>query len=342
MRSADTKHATSPARQAVFSVLLLGITLVLCLLAAEAFLRVKNSAMTNYDIEMWRYANELKQKSDDPHIDFDHRRSQSALLQNTDIRLNSFGLRGPEVTPLQAGQRRILFLGGSITLGWGVAEKDTLEARLERMLNEGGNAAQVLNGGVGNYNAERYVSRFFKELTPLKPTDIVVHYFLRDAEELPPGGGNILLRHSELAVTLWIAYHRLFDRHGEASLVEHYRSVYDPSAPGFTVMQSELRGLADYAQQNNVRIYLAMTPDVHNLVDYKFGFVHDIMRKIAEADGYVYIDLLPAMLGHPPEQLWAMPGDPHPNAFGHKLMADAIFPVLANKSVAATAPVVHN
>jgi hypothetical protein len=170
----------------------------------------------------------------------------------------------------------------------------------------------------------------------------VVHYFLRDAEELPPGGGNILLRHSELAVTLWIAYHRLLDKHGEASLVEHYQRVYDPSAPGFKVMQAKLRELADYARRNNIRIYLAMMPDVHNLLDYKFGFVHDIMRKIAETDGYAYVDLLPAMLGQPPEQLWAMPGDPHPNAFGHELMANAIFPVLARKSIATTAPAVQN
>ena len=210
------------------------------------------------------------------------------------------------------------------------------------MLDDSGNSAQVLNGGVGNYNAERYVSRFFKELTPLNPTDIVVYYFLRDAEELPPGGGNVLLRHSELAVTLWIAYHRLLDKHGEASLLEHYQRVYDPSAPGFKVMQAKLRELADYARRNNIRIYLAMTPDVHNLVDYKFGFVHDVMRKIAETDGYAYVDLLPAMLGRPPEQLWAMPGDPHPNAFGHELMANVIFPVLAMKSIATTAPAVQN
>ena len=62
MRSPDTKHGIGPVRQAFFSILLLGITLVLCLLAAEAFLRIKNGAMDNYDIEMWRYANELKQK----------------------------------------------------------------------------------------------------------------------------------------------------------------------------------------------------------------------------------------------------------------------------------------
>jgi lysophospholipase L1-like esterase len=338
----NAKIENNRVRHAIFSILLLAVSLGLCLVAAEAFLRLKNSAMTNYDIEMWRYANELKQKSDDVALDFDHLRSKSAVLQNTEIRLNSWGLRGPEPVAVQAGLRRILFLGGSITLGWGVPEDRTVEADLLRMMAATDEKIEVLNAGVGNYNTERYVSRFFKELTGLKPTDIVVHYFLRDAEQLPPGGGNFLLRHSELAVTLWIAYHRLLDKHGETSLVEHYRKVYDPSAPGFQIMQSKLRQLADYAKRNNVRLYLAMVPDVHNLIDYKFAFVHDTMRRTAEADGYVYVDLLPAMLGHPPEQLWAMPGDPHPNALGHKLMADAIFPVLAGKSTATATTAVQN
>jgi len=38
----------------------------------------------------------------------------------------------------------------------------------------------VLNGGIGSYNAERYVSRFLKQLTGLNATDIVVQYFMRD------------------------------------------------------------------------------------------------------------------------------------------------------------------
>ena len=204
------------------------------------------------------------------------------------------------------------------------------------MLNEVGERAQVLNGGVGNYNAERYVSRFIKELTGLRPTDIVVQYFLRDAEALSPDTSSFILRHSELALTLWIAYHRLVDRTGDQSLVDHYRTVYRPGSPGVHIMEAKLKELADYAKAHGIRIYLAMTPDVHDLVDYRFGFVHDIMRRVAEADGYAYIDLLPAMLGRPPQELFAMPGDPHPNALGHRLMAEAIFPVIA-KAVKASA-----
>jgi lysophospholipase L1-like esterase len=314
--------------RAVSSLIVLLVSLCLALGAGEAMLRVKNSSMKTYDIEMWRYAKELKVRSDDPHLDFDHVKSASAVLQNVTIRLNEFGLRNGAVEPLAPGGRRVLFLGGSIALGWGVPEESTVEARLERRLREAGQHAQVLNGGVGNYNADRYVSRFFKELTGLHPTDIVVHYFLRDAEDLEPGNGNVLLRHSELAVTMWIAYHRLFDRSGEQSLVDHYRAVYAPEAAGFVQMQARLAELAGYARAHGIRLYLAMTPDVHNLVDYKFGFVHDTMRRIAQADGYTYVDLLPAMRGRPPEDLFAMPGDPHPNALGHQLMADAIFPVI--------------
>lgn len=313
---------------ALFSLALMTSSMALALGAGEVMLRVKNSSMKTYDIEMWRYAKELKARSDDPALDFDHVTSKSAVLQGVNIRLNEWGLRGGPVEPLEEGGRRILFLGGSIALGWGVPEEETVEARLQKRLLAAGLHAQVLNGGVGNYNAERYVSRFFKRLSGLHPTDIVVHYFLRDAEALPSGGGNILLQRSQLAVTLWIAYHRLFDRAGEQTLVEHYRAVYQPDAPGFVLMRAKFKELAVYAKANNVRLYLAMTPDVHNLVDYKFAFVHEIMRKVAEDGGYTYVDLLPAMLGRPPGELFVTPGDPHPNGLGHQLMSETIFPVI--------------
>jgi hypothetical protein len=111
----------------------------------------------------------------------------------------------------------------------------------------------VLNGGVGNYNAGRYVSHFLKDWKSVEPTDIVVHYFLRDAEDLQSGGGSFLLRHSELAVTLWIAYHHLLDRQGEQSLIDHYKAVYRPDAPGFRVMNEKLEELAEYAKTRHIR-----------------------------------------------------------------------------------------
>ncbi len=186
----------------------------------------------------------------------------------------------------------------------------------------------MLNAGVGNYNTQRYTENFLRNLKDLEPTDIVVHYFLRDAEMLEPGGGNILLRNSELAVTIWAAVQNTFAAHGENILEEHYKSVYDSSQPGFQTMKAELKKLADYAREKHIRIYFAMVPDVHNLTNYPFGAIHGQMRQLSTELGYTYVDLLPGFANLKPEEIWAMPGDPHPNALGQKIMADQLFPIL--------------
>jgi lysophospholipase L1-like esterase len=322
-------------KSAVYSVILAVVSTLAALALAEGILRVKNNAMRNYDIEMWRYAKDLKVASPDPRLGHDHVRNASAVLQSVSIRTNEWGLRGGPVATV-APRRRILFLGGSVTLGWGVPEEQTVTQRVQRILRGSGEDVEVLNGGVGNYNTERYVERFFVELSGLDPTDIVVQYFLRDAEKLDPDGGNFLLRHSELALTMWVAATRLIEANGERSMVEHYENVYRDDQPGFIAMKDSLQRLADYGRAHNIRLYFAMTPDVHNLQNYPFGFIHDKMKKIAEADGYQYVDLLPAFGKLGPEQVWAMPGDPHPNALGHELMAKALAPMLAGREVSQT------
>jgi lysophospholipase L1-like esterase len=319
------RHAR--ARSALASALLLLVSTIFSLAAGEAVLRLKNRSMDNYDIEMWRYARELKQRSDDPLLGHEHVPSRSGVLQSVEIRINEHGLRGASVPPPVPARRRILVLGSSVTLGWGVAEEDTLTEVLRRDFAAEGKSVEVLNAGIGNYNAPRYVRRFLTQLADLQPTDILVDYFLRDAETLDAGGGNLLLRNSELAAMLWITLSRYFGA-GSEDLVHHYARIYQPDAPGYRDMVAALRQLADYAADHNIRLYLAMTPDVHDLVHYDFAAIHEQMRVLATAIGYRYVDLLPAMRNLTPQELWSMPGDPHPNALGHRLMAEAIFPVL--------------
>jgi len=88
-------------RNGLMSAILMLISVTVCWFASEGFLRLKHNSMTYHDIEMWRYADELKQTSNAPALDFDHERSKSALLQNTDIRLNTWGLHGPAIAAPQ-------------------------------------------------------------------------------------------------------------------------------------------------------------------------------------------------------------------------------------------------
>jgi len=314
------------------NALVLVVSLIVALACGEAVLRFKNRSMKNYDIEMWRYAKELKTPSPNPLLGHEHVPSSSAVLQSVLIRIDSHGLRGPEVPLVSKAKRRVLVLGSSITLGWGVPEEQTMTAELQRKFEADGQSVEVLNAGIGNYNAPRYVERFLTTLAPLKPTDIVVHYFLRDAEVLERGGGNLFLRHSELAVTLWTAFNRFLRPSGYEVLENHYRSIYTPSHPGYQEMRAALQKLGDYAKENGVRVYLAMTPDVHDLEHYRFGSIHRLMMENAAQLGFTFVDLLPALSGAPRRELWAMSGDPHPSALGHRKMAEALYPVLARGS----------
>lgn len=309
------------------------LTLVICVAAAEGVLRLKNASMRNYDIEMWRYSRELKFASELAVLGHEHLPNAKATLQSVEIRTNSWGLRGGPVNESPAAdRRRILMLGSSIALGWGVPEKSTVPTLLQAKFEAAGQNVDILNAGIGNYNTERYVERFLHRLTPLKPTDLLILAFVRDGEPLEQGGGNFLLRNSQLALTAWTVLNRVFGENGEKSLVAHYQRIYAPGSPAVASMKAEFAKLAAYAREHRIRVTLAMVPDIHNLDHYPLGFIHDIFGKTARDNGFAYVDLLPALNGIPSRDIWAMPGDPHPNARGHALMADAIYPVLASGS----------
>jgi len=325
-----SSHRSKQWKTVLASAGLTAVSIGLALVLGEGMLRLKNASMENYDVEMWKYANTLKQKSTNPILDFTHIPSKTAILQKKKISLNEYGLRGPEIKTEDVN-RRILFLGGSITLGWGVDEDEVTTSIVSQMLNQKNTQiVEVINAGVGNYNAERYTERFFKQLTELQPTDIVVQYFLRDAENLQPSEENMILSNSQLALTLWILQQRTFGSKGQQSIRDHYQRVYDKKSFGFDKMKNSLSRLAQYAKTNNIRLFMLMTPDIHDLKNYAFEDIHTTMKGFAESNGYIYVDALDKLRGISAEDLYAMPGDPHPNALGHRLMAETIAPALLN------------
>ena len=323
----STSPASNPWKSRALRASMLVGSMFLGLFVGEIVIRVKNRAMDNYDIEMWRYSKELKRAAENPILGHVHLANATATLQSREIRLNDWGLRGGPISERVPGRRRILLLGSSITLGWGVDEAGTLSERLRSMFEEDGEIVEVLNGGVGNYNTVRYVELFMTQLKALEPTDIIVHYFINDAEILPPGGGNFLLRNSQIVATLWTALQKSATAH-VAHMDDHYRTVYEPDSAGFVAMKDSLVRLDAYCDQRGIRLCLAIAPDVHNLEDYPFHYIHRILGQVSEDLGIVFIDLFPGFEGLKPEKVWSMPGDPHPNGLGHRIMAETIYPVI--------------
>ncbi len=305
------------------AVIIFGLTIAL--LVAEGLLRLKNSDMSNYDIEMWKYSNELKQLSENELIGHIHKKNSSSMLQSVEIRTNSLGLRGDE-SLLTCCDRSVLFLGSSITLGWGVQEKFTVSEVLNSKFQ---NKIAFLNGGIGNYNTVRYVNNYLNNLSGIKPETIIIQYFINDAEKLVINQGNFFLKNSQLAVTLWSVYQKTKASLEGVSLEEYYKQVYKEDSQGFIEMQNALDQIMEHSIENDIRVIVAMTPDIHSMNPYKFNYIHDIMEKESYQRGFEFIDLLDSFLEIDDSvDIFAMPGDPHPNKIGHMVMAEHIFAYL--------------
>ena len=61
------------------------VTVIATAAAGEGLLRLKNANQMSYQVEMWRYAKELKQPVADERLGHIHRPSLSARLQNVTI-----------------------------------------------------------------------------------------------------------------------------------------------------------------------------------------------------------------------------------------------------------------
>jgi GDSL-like Lipase/Acylhydrolase family len=91
------------------------------------------------------------------------------------VRINSLGLRGPEVS-LLPGRRapRVLVLGDSFVFGLGVDQEHLMTAHLQRFLTATeGHPVEVVNAGVAGYATDQELI-LFRELGPRLRPDLVI------------------------------------------------------------------------------------------------------------------------------------------------------------------------
>jgi lysophospholipase L1-like esterase len=98
--------------------------------------------------------------------------------QSISVDINSHGLRGPEISyEKPADMFRILNLGDSVVMGWGVRLEDTYGRQLEMKLNEQGNGTlryEVINAGVPGWSLENALAYLEAEGLKYKPDLILL------------------------------------------------------------------------------------------------------------------------------------------------------------------------
>jgi len=295
----------------------------------EGYVRLFQTDGQNFDIEMWRYAKDLKRVSDIPGMGHEHVPGTSGVYMGVPVAINSAGWRDrehPQEKP--ANTIRIMMLGDSLTFGWGAPADGVTSYVLEEALNAGGGPQhyEVLNTGIGNTNTSMQVAYFLAEGKVYKPDVVVLNYFINDAEETPVRKGNWLVDHSYAAVFLASRIDTLKRTYsGQGSWLDYYSGLYEREKPGWQETKAAFARLAAYARENGIALLVAHYPELHELDPYPFGKVTEMVAAMAASEGVPFVDLLPGVQDREPTSLWVTPTDAHPN----KLAAEAYGPEIA-------------
>jgi hypothetical protein len=282
-----------------------------------------------YDLEMWKYARDVKQLANNPLIGHEHRSNSQARLMGVDVKINSKGLREREISyDRTPSALRLVMLGDSFTLGWGVPVEQTFSRRIERLYAARGIEAEVINAGVGNYNTIMEVNYFLNEGYKYRPDIVVLNYIPNDAEPVPPHGQpNPLMR---VCVSCVFLFGRVDVLLREVSLRPRWEAYYldlyrHGGAPGWLNAKASIGKLAEYAQSHNVKLLIAHLPELRNLRHYPLQEITELVRQAAKENGAEFVDVLPELKDEHPGTLWVTPSDPHPNVRANELIANALF-----------------
>lgn len=319
-------------KRLVFGLLAALLFTFVTALALEVLTRLVVDDGMQYDLEMWKYARDAKQVSDDPLIAHENAANRQAWLMGVDFQTNSKGLRDREFSYERIpGKLRVLMLGDSLTVGWGVALKDTFSKRIERLYAKSGIDAEVIDTGVGNWNTIQEVQYFLTKGYKFQPDAVVLNFFVNDAEPVtqdrPP---SALMRNCYACVFVVGRTDTVMRQFfGKVDWSEYYLSLYgDGTSKGWLDAKEAIHRLADFCRMKGITLLIASLPELHDVRNYRLQRITDLVHKAADQYGVAFVDLLPYLKDQQSSTLWVTPPDPHPNALAHKLIAQGIFDAL--------------
>src|ERR1043166_4057859 len=298
------------------------VTVVVLLGISEIALRAYLQWSLIYDVEMSRYATEIKEEAANPRIGHVHKPNAAATLMGVPVKINSDGLRDSEYSPERNGNYRIVFLGDSLTFGWGVAKSQTFEEILEAELSRT-RPTEILNFGTGNYNTSQEVGLFIDKGLKSRPDHVVVFYFINDAEPTPRKSNWEFLGRLRIVTFFWSRLKSaVASFEHERSYLDYYKGLYGDGQPGWAAVKKSFQELRDICAARGITLQVVLLPELHVLDNYPFADQHRKLVAFLKENDIEALDLAPLFARERnPARLWVAPDDAHPNAIAHAMIA---------------------
>ncbi len=247
------------------------------------------------------------------------------------VSTNRWGMRDQDYAeaPPQ-GTFRIAMLGASTVMGWGVADGETFESLLETRLNRDGprgaySRSEVLNFGVPGYQPPQELVSADKAMH-FKPNAVIYvatgRELSRTAEYLAEVvRKRIAIPYGPLAQAIDRA--ALSPELDEAAAVKQLRPFRgDLLAATYRLLVARIRS------QGATPVFVFLPQVQEGSWDEETA---ETLR-IAAAAGFIVIDLSDVFAGQKIETIRLAEWDDHPNAKGHRLVAERLYDVISARS----------
>jgi hypothetical protein len=245
------------------------------------------------------------------------------------FRTNRWGMHDKEYDKQpSSGCFRIALLGASHVMGSGVVREDTFEAMLESRLNQDGRCFEILNFAVYGYSPISQIHVLESRVLEFQPQAVfyvghpedpqrVARFVIQSVLEKRPlpydNLAQIVARAGVNADTPERVITQRLAPHGNEILAWVYGRLID---------DLRQRGICSSF------IFLPMIPEAPYPVDTSTDI------ELAKDAGFAVLDLSEVYAGSDRNGLWVAEWDAHPNARGHRLIADRLYTLIKQNETA--------
>jgi hypothetical protein len=255
----------------------------------------------------------------DDYLAFRLRPTIAISHKGSTLSTNRLGMRDKEYSVEKPeGVKRILVIGASRAMGEGVADNEVFESLIENDLNKlDGTIIESLNLSVAGYDAFQKQMVLEQRAYSLLP-DVVLHISHNNDFDLGRrlaryvGSGKIPFSYLDAAISKSGAKGDMVRSEIERRIKPFASDVIRESYRNFVEETRAMGAVPVWVFIPSTEHYLEPLPD---------GL---ILRRLAEEAGFVVIDLFDIFNGFDVQKIRIAPWDHHPNAIGHRMIAERL------------------
>lgn len=323
------------------TLLSLFYALTVSLILLEMFLRFFDPMGISFYFEAARYFRKMIPDQDFAYI---HAPGYHDKLQGVEVSINSEGFRGPEFQVHKtAGRKRLLILGDSVVFGWGAPQNSIFPIYLQKMLDNKHIECEVIAAGVGSWNTRTEYAFLKKRGVEYSPDILLLvatsndiqpirvrHTYVSEDNLFPKkhnhSYGRLIVNAIRVKIDNVIekSYLLMSFAHNLSKKNAHKQiaGLYKEDSPTWEDAQAALLDIINICRQKNIQLFVYLYGD--NASGSNKAFIRAYGDFLFEQGVSFY--LFPKALFD--LKYFNSSVDTHPNALGHRIMAEEIFKTL--------------